>query len=148
MHLQKVNEYPKMQNKLTFILFSLRHFYLEGLLFTISNLGNSFKEIVRRDFRFHVFFSWMSFLQAPEYTIMAVSSSFWKFGEIFAAQGAPKVSLTMANSPRVSMTWVITSFSKITFIAGTLAVNLRRCQQNRYYKMKTLPDCLQLKLII
>ncbi len=36
-----------------------------------------------------MFFSWMSFPQAPEYTIKAVSSFFWKFGKIFAAQGSP-----------------------------------------------------------
>ncbi len=146
MHLQKVNQYPKMQNKLTFILFSLRHFYLEGLLFTFSNLGNSFKGIVRRDFRFQGFFSWMSFPKPLSIIYGLFRVFFWKFGEIFAARGAPTVSLTMANSPRVSMTSVITYFSKITFIAGTLAVNWRRCQQHRYYKMKTLPDCLQLKL--
>ncbi len=33
------------------------------------------------------FFSWISFLQAPEYTIRVVSIFFQKFVEIFVAQG-------------------------------------------------------------
>ncbi len=36
-------------------------------------------------------FSWTSFPQAPEYTIRAISIFFYKFTEIFAAQGAPPV---------------------------------------------------------
>ncbi len=44
------------------------------------------------------FFPWISFPQAPDYTIRAVSIFFWKFVEIFAAQGLPPVSWTlMAN---------------------------------------------------
>ncbi len=35
------------------------------------------------------FFSWISFPQAPEYTLRAVSNFFRKFTEIFAAQGWP-----------------------------------------------------------
>ncbi len=67
----------------------------------------------------------MSFPQAPEYIIRAVFEFFfWKFGEIFAAQGAPTVLLTMANSPRVSMTEVIISFSKITLKHYLIAYNL------------------------
>jgi hypothetical protein len=44
-------------------------------------------------FRFW-FFSWLSFPHAPDYTIRAVSIFFWKFTEIFAAQGLPPVLLT------------------------------------------------------
>ncbi len=40
------------------------------------------------------FFSWISFHQAPEFTIQAVSNFFWKFAELLAAQGAPPVLLT------------------------------------------------------
>jgi hypothetical protein len=43
------------------------------------------------DFRFS---SWISFLQAPDYTIRAVFEFFQNFTEIFTAQGAPLVSLT------------------------------------------------------
>ncbi len=37
------------------------------------------------------FFSWISFPQASDYTIRAVSNFFRKFAEIFAAQGLPQV---------------------------------------------------------
>ncbi len=51
------------------------------------------------DFRF---FTWISFPQAPDCT---VSNFFRKLAEIFAAQGAPPVSLTpMANLPQLS--WI------------------------------------------
>ncbi len=43
------------------------------------------------DFRFS---TWISFPQAPDYTIRAVSNFSQKFAEIFAAQDAPPVSLT------------------------------------------------------
>jgi hypothetical protein len=47
------------------------------------------QEIV--DFRFS---TWISFPQAPDYIVRAVSNFFRKFTEIFAAQGAPPLSLT------------------------------------------------------
>ncbi len=40
------------------------------------------------------FFSWISFPQTAEYTIRAVSNFLENSREIFAAQGAPPVSLT------------------------------------------------------
>jgi hypothetical protein len=50
------------------------------------------------DFRFS---TWISFSQAPDYTIRAVSNFFHKFAEIFAAQDAPPVSLTsVANGKK------------------------------------------------
>ncbi len=56
-------------------------------------LFGNIKGTVVRDFRLQVFL-WISFPQAHEYTIRAVSNFFQKFAEIFAAQGAPPVSLT------------------------------------------------------
>ncbi len=40
------------------------------------------------------FFSWISFPQASDYTIRAISNFFRKFAEMFAAQGLPLVSTT------------------------------------------------------
>jgi hypothetical protein len=45
-----------------------------------------------RDFRLLVFFM-NQFPSSPEYTIRVISNFFRKFAEIFAAQGAPPVSL-------------------------------------------------------
>ncbi len=50
----------------------------------------SIKETVSRDFCFW-FFSWISFLPAPEYPIRTVSNFFRKFAETFASQGASPV---------------------------------------------------------
>ncbi len=47
-----------------------------------------------RDFLLLVFFSRISFPQAPDYTIRAGFKFFQKFAEIFAAQGLPPVSTT------------------------------------------------------
>jgi hypothetical protein len=41
------------------------------------------------------FSSWISFPQASDYTIRAVFEFFRNFTEIFTAQGAPLVSLTL-----------------------------------------------------
>ncbi len=55
----------------------------------------SVKGTVPRDFLLQVSFHESGFLQAPEYPIRAISIFFsQKFAEIFAAQGAPPVSLT------------------------------------------------------
>jgi hypothetical protein len=51
------------------------------------------KGTVSRDFRL-LLFSCISFTQAREYTIKAISNFFRKFAEIFAAQGATLVSTT------------------------------------------------------
>jgi hypothetical protein len=61
-----------------------------------------FKGTVPWDFRLQVF-SCFSFSQAPEYPIRAIFKFFF-FAEIFAAQGAPQVSLAPgANLPTVSL---------------------------------------------
>ncbi len=52
------------------------------------------KGTVPWDFDFS-FFSWISFCQAPEYTIRAVSIFLQKFAEMFGAQGTMPVSLTL-----------------------------------------------------
>ncbi len=52
-----------------------------------------FKGTVPRDFPLQIF-SRISFPQAPDYTITALSNLFQKFADISAAQGAPPVSLT------------------------------------------------------
>ncbi len=47
------------------------------------------------------FFSWITFVQAPDNNIRIISNFFEKFAEIFASQGAPPVSLTpVANCRR------------------------------------------------
>ncbi len=67
------------------------------------------------------FFSWISFPQAPEYTIRAVSNFLRKFAEIFAAQGWPPVSTTpVANLPLVSTTPV----AKLPPVSPTPVANL------------------------
>jgi hypothetical protein len=60
------------------------------------------KETVPRDFRLHVFFSWISFPQAGP---LGPFQIFRQFPEIFVSQGAPPVSTTpVANFPPVSIT--------------------------------------------
>jgi hypothetical protein len=51
---------------------------------------------VSRDYLLLVF-SLISFPQAPDYTIRAVSKFFQIYPEIFAAQGLPPVSATLAK---------------------------------------------------
>jgi len=60
------------------------------------------KGTVLRDFHLEVFFmNQFPSPQAPENTIRTVSNFFRKFAEIFAAQGAPTVSLTpVANGKK------------------------------------------------
>jgi hypothetical protein len=58
--------------------------------------------------------TWISFPQAPDYTIRAVSNFLQKFVEIFAAQGAPPVSLTMvANENSFNQKMFIISFGHL-----------------------------------
>ncbi len=68
-----------------------------------------FKGTVPRDFRFQVFFSWISFPQAPEYPVRAFSNFSWWFSEIFAAQGAPP-----------GGKWKKSSFRKVLVLFGHL----------------------------
>ncbi len=73
------------------------------------------------------FFSWITFPQAPEYTIRAVSNFFRKFAEIFAAQGWPPVSATpVANLPPVSTTPVANFPPVSTTPAANFATSFTR----------------------
>ena len=71
----------------------IAHRCLKGFLYWLfNNAYQTWKSIIKGTVSQDE--SWISFPQAPDYTIRAVSNFFLKFAEIFAAQGAPLVLLT------------------------------------------------------
>jgi hypothetical protein len=70
---------------------------INGTYYGIISIGTyslAYRDSVTRFFASGSFFSWISFLPAPEYYIKIVSIFFRKFTKIFAAQGLPPVSTT------------------------------------------------------
>jgi hypothetical protein len=91
-------------------------------------LNNFFKGTVPQEFRLQVFI-WISFPQAPDYTIRVVYNFFQKFVEIFAAQGAPPVSLTPAANEKILQSENFFYFFFINLEICSFKFTLR-CQQS------------------
>ncbi len=80
------------------------------------------KGTVSRDFLLLVFFI-NKFPPAPEYPIRTVSIFLQKFVEIFASQGAPQVSTTMAANFSTSFASVVDTGGKFATVSTIPAAN-------------------------
>ncbi len=85
------------------------------------------------------FFSWIIFPQVPENNTRSFRF-FRKFPEIFASQGAPPVSMTLAANFATSSAGVVDTGGKLTLVSTTPAANLAPVPMTPVGTMGTISD--------
>ncbi len=95
------------------------------------------------------FFSWISFLPAPEYgtVFLRLFKFVWKFANIFTSQGAPPVSrTTVTNLPPVSTTLAENLPPVSTTRVANFSTSFASVVDTGSKRWEQLSNCWQLKM--